>query len=117
MLILQAVYNLINNAVNYCGKDRVVEVEQRVLGDSVRISVRDHGVGIEEAQQPYIWDRYYKIDRVHRRAMIGTGLGLSIVKGAFEAHGARYGVNSIPDVETEFWFELALASEEDLQEE
>ena len=117
MLILQAVYNLINNAVNYCGKDRVVEVEQRVLGDSVRISVRDHGIGIEEEQQPYIWDRYYKIDRVHRRAMIGTGLGLSIVKGAFEAHGARYGVNSVPDVETEFWFELPLAPKEDLQEE
>ena len=116
-MILQAVYNLINNAVNYCGEDRVVEVEQRCLNGTVRISVRDHGVGIEADQLPYIWDRYYKVDRVHRRARIGTGLGLSIVKGALEAHGAKYGVNSAPGNGSEFWFELPLSRDEDLQGE
>ena len=116
-LILQAIYNLINNAVNYCGEDHVVEVEQRVMDGTVRILVRDHGAGIEAEQLPYIWDRYYKVDRVHRRAMIGTGLGLSIVKGALEAHGAEYGVNSTPGEGSEFWFELPLAPEEDVNEE
>jgi signal transduction histidine kinase len=77
-------------------------------------------VGIDPEQLPYIWDRYYKLDRVHRRAMIGTGLGLSIVKGVLEMHGGQYGVNSTPGCGSEFWFCLStspMADEEDEQEE
>lgn len=39
-----------------------------------------------------LWDRYYKVDKNHRRSTVGAGLGLSIVKGVLEAHGAEYGV-------------------------
>ncbi len=109
-MILQVVYNLINNAINYCGEDRRVDVLQRVTNGRVRICVRDFGSGIEPEQLPLIWDRYYKVDRVHRRAMIGTGLGLSISKGVLELHGALYGVNSTPGHGSEFWFELPVAS-------
>ena len=41
-----------------------------------------------------IWDRYYKVDKEHKRGVIGTGLGLSIVKGILDSHKARYGVRS-----------------------
>jgi signal transduction histidine kinase len=110
-MMLQVVYNLINNAINYGGKDRFVGVDQRIIvGESgvktVRISVEDHGEGIDPDKIPFIWDRYYKIEGVHRRAMIGTGLGLSIVKKALEKHGAAYGGDSEIGKGSTFWFEL-----------
>jgi signal transduction histidine kinase len=105
-MILQVLYNLINNAVNYTGEDCLVTVKQTVADGRVRISVTDTGEGIAPEEMPLIWDRYYKVDRVHRRAMIGTGLGLSIAKGALELHGANYGVNCRLGEGSEFWFEF-----------
>ena len=100
------IYNLINNAVNYTGEDKYVSVKQEVLGNRVRISVTDTGDGIAKEQIPLIWDRYYKVDRVHRCATVGTGLGLSIVKGILELHHAVYGVQSIAGKGSVFWFEM-----------
>lgn len=107
-MILQVVYNLINNAINYTGDDKMVLVSQRVIRETgrVRISVTDSGAGIPPDQIPLIWDRYYKIDKVHRRAMVGTGLGLSIVKHILEQHNTTYGVESKLGVGSTFWFEL-----------
>lgn len=107
-MILQVVYNLINNAINYTGEDKTVRVTQRLTegGTRVRVSVTDSGAGIAPDQIPLIWDRYYKIDKVHRRAMIGTGLGLSIVKQILETHHTTYGVESKLGEGSTFWFEL-----------
>ena len=105
-MLLQVLYNLINNAINYTGEDRTVTVTQTVLEQSVRITVTDTGDGIAPEEMPLIWDRYYKVDKVHRRAMIGTGLGLSIVKEILEKHQAAYGVNSKLGEGSSFWFEL-----------
>ena len=105
-MILQVVYNLINNAINYTGKDKYVEVRQTIMNDTVRISVRDTGDGIDEKDVPFIWDRYYKVDKVHKRATVGTGLGLSIVKGVLELHNATYGVDTVKGKGSTFWFEL-----------
>ncbi len=112
-MILQVLYNLINNAINYTGEDHTVIVQQSVRDMRVRISVTDTGEGIEEDQMPLIWDRYYKVDKVHRRAMIGTGLGLSIVKEILELHQAAYGVDSRIGVGSTFWFELPILPDND----
>ena len=116
-MILQVLYNLINNAINYTGDDLSVTVEQTVREGRVRISVTDTGRGIEEEQIPQIWDRYYKVDKVHRRALIGTGLGLSIVKGILELHNAAYGVESQVGSGATFWFELDLLDPEPIERE
>ena len=105
-MMLQVIYNLINNALNYTGEDKRVSIVQSVWDNKVRISVIDTGEGISEEDLPHIWDRYYKADKVHKRAKIGTGLGLSIVKGIFEAHGFVYGVDSRVDEGSDFWFEM-----------
>ena len=117
-MLLQVIYNLINNAINYTGEDKLVRVTQTLTGDGrrIRVAVTDSGAGIPPEQIPLIWDRYYKIDKVHRRAMIGTGLGLSIVKQILEAHHTTYGVESKEGCGSTFWFELPVESEETRQE-
>ncbi len=105
-MILQVLYNLINNAVNYTGESRRVLVTETVSGNKVRLTVADDGDGIPPEQIGEIWDRYYRVDREHKRAVMGTGLGLSIVKGVLEAHKASYGVESAVGVGSIFWFEL-----------
>ncbi len=112
-MILQVLYNLINNGINYAGEDKIVTVRQEICENKVRVSVIDHGVGIAEDQIPLIWDRYYKVDRVHKRAVVGTGLGLSIVKTVLERHGAAYGVESKTGEGSTFWFELELDESEE----
>ncbi len=111
--IMQVLYNLINNAVNYCGPDKTIDIYQTIHQDHVRINIVDHGAGISQEDLKYIWDRYYKIDKVHRRAMVGTGLGLSIVRSILEAHNAEYGVDSSVGQGSNFWFSLPLFRDEE----
>lgn len=114
--IMQVVYNLVNNAVTHAGADKCVTVTQKVdtKHKKVRISVIDHGEGIDADKLELIWERYYKVDQTHKRAQIGTGLGLSIVKNIVTAHGGTYGVTSTKSVGSTFYFELDYVSTEPL---
>ncbi len=105
--IFQVIYNLVNNAINYTGDDKNVLVRQMIVNDKVRIEVIDSGEGIAPENVKYVWDRYYKVDKTHKRALMGTGLGLSIVKNILELHGAEYGVESVVGKGSTFWFELS----------
>lgn len=105
--ITQAFYNLLINAVNYSGEDKNITVKQIVSDGYVRIEISDTGEGIAPDNLPYVWDRYYKIDKNHKRAVTGTGLGLSIVKKITDLHGGRYGVMSEIGKGSTFWFELS----------
>ena len=102
----QVVYNLINNAINYCGEDKAVEVKQILTQGTVRIEITDKGEGIEPEDLKNIWDRYYRVDKEHKSAVIGSGLGLSIAKNVLLQHKARFGVKSAKGVGSTFWFEL-----------
>lgn len=92
--IHQVIYNLINNAINYAGEDKTVIVRQKVRGEIVRLEVEDHGKGIAGDELANIWDRYYKVDKNHRRAIQGSGIGLSIVQNILKLHNAKYWVDS-----------------------
>jgi len=109
--ITQVIYNLVNNAVTYTGADKKVLLRQLVLDNTVRIEVIDTGEGIPEDKLADIWERYYKVDREHKRAQVGTGLGLSIVKTVVAMHGGTCGVQSKIGEGSVFWFELPLPDE------
>lgn len=112
----QVLYNLVNNAVNYIGDDKTVIVRQTVEGKMVKIEVIDHGEGIPQEKLDYIWDRYYRVDKEHQRAIIGTGLGLSIVKNILLAHDADFGVASKLGSGSDFYFSLPIVDVEEEKE-
>jgi signal transduction histidine kinase len=107
--ITQVYYNLLLNAIHYTGKDKTIAVSQAVTNDTVRIEVTDTGEGIAPEEQAYIWDRYYKIDKKHKRPVTGTGLGLSIVSKIIKLHGGNCGVDSTVGKGSTFWFSLKIS--------
>lgn len=72
--------NLLDNAVNYSTDGGRVEVGLEDLGDKVKISVKDNGIGIPARDITRIFERFYRVDKARTRKTGGTGLGLSIVK-------------------------------------
>lgn len=112
--ISQVIYNLLSNAINYTGPDKKVSLIQKVKDGKVRIEVIDTGEGIAKDKLPYIWDRYYKVDKsnTHKRTTVGTGLGLSIVRAILVMHNAQYGAESSEGQGSIFWFELPVLEEE-----
>lgn len=102
----QVIYNLINNAINYTGDDKTVIVSVKDNDDNIRVEITDTGKGIEEEELKYIWDKYYKVDKSHSRVQVGTGIGLSIVKNILVNHNFNYGVDSVVDKGTTFYFEI-----------
>ena len=101
----QVIYNLVSNAVNYTGEDKTVYISLKssLDGSTIRFSVRDTGKGISEEELPNIWDRYYRSEESHVRAVKGTGLGLNIVKVVLQNHKFDFGVESEKGKGAEFW--------------
>ena len=110
--ISQVIYNFLSNALKYSDDNSKIII--RVIEDEnkVRLEVEDNGNGISEEALPYIWDRYYKVDKNFNRSVSSTGLGLAIAKAILEAHKAKYGVDSIKGVGSTFYFELSKDYEE-----
>lgn len=114
--ISQVVYNLVNNAITYTGDDKSINVTQTLDNDMVMVEVTDTGEGIPQDKLKDIWERYYKVDKQHKRAAVGTGLGLSIVRKILELHGGEYGVRSSEGHGSTFWFKLKIQSKKDVPE-
>jgi signal transduction histidine kinase len=85
---------LIDNAIKYTGKNGVVNVSLSTFNGTVKGVVRDSGIGISDRDQPYLFDRFWRADKVRSRELGGIGLGLSIAKVIVERHGGRIEVKS-----------------------
>ena len=102
----QVFNNFMTNAINYSGKNKHIVVRETLSqdGSEVKVEIQDFGEGIAKDKINDIWDRYYKIDKEHIRAVQGSGIGLSIVKQVLELHGFKYGVISDEGKGSTFWF-------------
>lgn len=102
--ISQVVYNLINNAINYSLEDKRIEISLVGGKDGVMFVIRDYGTGIPKEELDYIWDRYYRGGKSHRRMKTGSGIGLSLVKSIVSAHGGKTAVETMEGQGSEFSF-------------
>ena len=80
-------FNLVENAIKYNVPEGSVLLRLYGREEQVRLSVEDTGIGIPEADRPYIFDRFYRVDKARSREAGGSGLGLSIVHDAVLAQG------------------------------
>jgi two-component system phosphate regulon sensor histidine kinase PhoR len=92
--LVDAVSNLLGNAAKYGGTPPRVHVRLHQQGRSVRISVRDNGMGIAKGEQRQIFQKFYRIDDRFSRAQQGSGLGLAIVKHVVRGNDGRIELTS-----------------------
>ena len=106
--INQVIYNLVNNAINYTGDDKVVNIKVTKNKKYYLVEIIDTGKGIKTSEIPYIWDKYYKKDKKHQRNIVSTGIGLSIVKEILDLHKYEYGVKSKENKGSTFYFKIKI---------
>ncbi|MEM1502372.1 ATP-binding protein [Domibacillus sp. 8LH] len=90
----QVFVNLITNAILYTPKGGQIFVDASESDQMVNVKVSDTGIGIEKAELPRIFERFYRVDKARSRDSGGTGLGLAIVKHIMEAHHGKINVES-----------------------
>ena len=90
----QAVLNLLSNAIKYSGKSRRIDVRVEQREDAVAIIVRDYGIGVAQAHQQRLFERFYRAPTADNDVIPGTGLGLTLVQHLAEAHGGSVTVES-----------------------
>ena len=92
----ELLYNLTSNAIRYNRPYGNVIVSVNRLDDHVRLVVEDTGIGISQADQERIFERFYRVDKSRSKSTGGTGLGLAIVKHVVQCHGAELNLQSQP---------------------
>ena len=93
-LLYSVIYNLCDNAIKYNHENGKVMVDIQSKNGVIVLSVKDTGIGIAPEHQERIFERFYRVDKSHSKAVGGTGLGLSIVKHAAKIHNAKVDVKS-----------------------
>ena len=108
-LLVTAVRNLVDNAVRYSDEGTRIGIGLSRKEDLVEIAVADQGIGIPEADQQRVFERFYRVDPARSRTTGGTGLGLSIVKHVVANHGGEVTVWSQPQAGSTFTVRLPVA--------
>jgi two-component system sensor histidine kinase GlrK len=104
--ILQALRNLIGNAVKYTPSGGLVRVAARMVEDKVEVAVADSGMGIPEEELTVIFDKFKQTSLTNAKKLKGTGLGLALVKHIVSAHGGNVWAESKPGKGSIFFFVL-----------
>src|SRR4029077_915413 len=104
----EVLQNLLDNAIQYTPAGGQIMVSAGVSGADVVFTVSDTGIGIPQAEQPRIFERFYRVDVARSRQVGGTGLGLAIAKHLVEGHGGRIWVESEIGQGSQFHFSVPI---------
>jgi two-component system phosphate regulon sensor histidine kinase PhoR len=105
----EVMQNLLDNAVQYTPAGGRIHVSMALQDHQAVFTVADTGIGIPQAEQERVFERFYRVDAARSREAGGTGLGLSIAKHIVEAHGGRLWVESAVGQGSRFHFSVPLA--------
>ena len=106
--LIMALHNLIENAINYSPENTKVSITTSVENNVISIAITDQGIGISDAEQDRIFERFYRVDPARSRQTGGTGLGLSIVKHVAAKHGGEVRIWSVENVGSTFSLRLPI---------
>lgn len=106
--LLRAITNILTNAVNYTPEGGAVTVTSRLIEGKVSVRIQDTGVGIEPADLPHIFERFYRADKARTRETGGTGLGLAITREIIARHHGTVDVESTVGKGSTFTIQLPL---------
>lgn len=104
----QVLTNLVDNALRYSPPGGKIKIITETTPEGLRVSVSDQGPGIPEDELPYIWERFYKVDKARIRKGSGTGLGLAIANNIIKSHGGRIWAESKVGEGTSFIFVIPI---------
>lgn len=107
--IEQVLINLLENAIRFSLPGGTIKIQAAFYVNEVKINVSDQGPGIPEKDLPYIWGRFYRVEKSRSRTLGGIGLGLAIVKQIVENHGGNVAVSSREGAGSTFSFTLPVA--------
>jgi signal transduction histidine kinase len=113
----QVMDNLLTNALKYTSEGGWIAVNAVDDDGYVVVNVADNGIGIPPAQQPYIFDKFYRVESEETLGIVGSGLGLEIVRAVIEKHNGRVWVESRPGVGSVFSFVLPAVRDKTQQTE
>lgn len=109
--VSQVIINLIDNAIKYTPRDGRIEITLNTRDTNAVVSVSDTGIGIPPVEIPYVFERFYQVDKARSGENRGVGLGLSIVKRIVEAHEGQISVQSEEGRGTTFMVSFPMLTE------
>ena len=111
-----ALSNLIENGIKYNKPQGSVHVSLNADHQNFFVTVMDTGIGIPKEDQPNVFERFYRVDKSHSRAIGGTGLGLSIAKNIIVMHRGEIRLDSVEGEGTVFTIKVPLVHVKNIQD-